>query len=193
MNSTCPNCGAEHAVDDVFCENCGYDFLTGTLPPGAEAPGTPDAPLSSGQVPGPSGEAAGSTEVPPDSAVVSVDLDFFARMKFSGVSAPDHLPEPVRVELPETDILVGRHSASRGVFPEIDPTELFGGDAADPAVSARHCLLQRGEGGWTVTDLGSTNGTYISQDTDPLPVDNPVELAPGTPIFVGAWTRIDLT
>ena len=28
----CPNCGADNSVDALFCENCGYDFTTGTMP-----------------------------------------------------------------------------------------------------------------------------------------------------------------
>ena len=28
----CPNCSAENAPDALFCENCGYDHTTGTMP-----------------------------------------------------------------------------------------------------------------------------------------------------------------
>ena len=28
----CPNCEADNSVDALFCENCGYDFTTGTMP-----------------------------------------------------------------------------------------------------------------------------------------------------------------
>src|SRR5262249_25601129 len=39
----CPNCGEEAAPDALFCENCGYDFTTGTMPR-ATTPETPAAP-----------------------------------------------------------------------------------------------------------------------------------------------------
>ncbi len=29
---TCPNCGASNPADALFCEACGYDYTTGTLP-----------------------------------------------------------------------------------------------------------------------------------------------------------------
>ena len=29
---TCPNCGTANVPDALFCENCGYDFTTGTMP-----------------------------------------------------------------------------------------------------------------------------------------------------------------
>jgi len=28
----CPNCQAPNSPDALFCEACGYDFTTGTLP-----------------------------------------------------------------------------------------------------------------------------------------------------------------
>ncbi|PFG16893.1 FHA domain-containing protein [Propionicimonas paludicola] len=42
---SCPNCSTANVADALFCENCGYDFTTGTLPasPDAEVV-TPPAP-----------------------------------------------------------------------------------------------------------------------------------------------------
>ena len=171
----CPNCGENYVEGDIFCENCGLDLLSGTLPEEVE----PQVAAS---------EHGSST------ATISVDLEFFERMQFAGVEPPGELPEPVVIELPPTDILVGRQSDSRGTFPEIDLRAVFGSDspAADPAVSSTHCRLHRGAKGWTVTDLDSTNGTYVGGETDALPPGRPMNLMPGTPIFVGAWTRIEL-
>ena len=176
---TCTNCGEPHAEGDVFCENCGYDFLSGTLP-GDEAEGTA-APVSE------SSEQGGV-------AIVEVDLEFFERMAFTGIEVPAELPEPVRVMLPPTDILIGRHSESRGTFPEIDLSTIFGQDspATDPAVSSSHCRLHRSSSGWTLTDLDSTNGTYLDGSADPLSPGKTMSLIPGTPFNVGAWTKITL-
>lgn len=177
---TCSNCGEHHADGDVFCENCGFDFLSGTLP--EEEPEEPAATTSA--------EEAAKTDL----AVVEVDTAFFERMGFAGVEVPADLPEPVKIELPPTDILVGRHSESRGTFPEIDLSSVFGEDspANDPAVSSNHCRLHRGANGWSVTDLDSTNGTYIDDAADPLQPGVSTELAPGSAVYVGAWTKITL-
>ena len=128
-------------------------------------------------------------------AIVEVDLAFFERMAFTGVDAPEVIPEPVRIELPPTDILVGRHSESRGIFPEIDLSTVFGEDspATDPAVSSSHCRLHRSNNGWTLTDLDSTNGTFLDESNDPLKPGTPTSLILGTAFNVGAWTKITIT
>src|SRR5450759_2339822 len=57
----CPNCALTNTADALFCEACGYDFTTGTLPrPTATATGTATAaspaastnPLDLGTAPG---------------------------------------------------------------------------------------------------------------------------------------------
>lgn len=179
VGPVCSNCSEPHAEGDVFCENCGYDFLSGTLP-GDEGAGSPAVI--------PATESAGEV------AIVEVDLGFFERMAFTGVEAPTVLPEPVRIELPPTDILIGRHSESRGTFPEIDLSKVFGDEspATDPAVSSSHCRLHRSANGWTITDLDSTNGTFLDGSSDPLKPGTAFSLIPGTSFNVGAWTRISI-
>lgn len=177
--TTCPNCAEATAASDVFCEACGYEFLSGTLPDSTQ--------------PGASSTAPPAAEPGQWVAIVSVDVDFFERMQFAGVEPPSSTPDPVRIDLPPTDILVGRHSESRGTFPEVDLGGIFEAEGAtDPAVSSNHCRLHRGATGWTVTDLGSTNGTFLADETDPLTPGTAMSLLPGTPIHVGAWTRIEL-
>lgn len=176
--TSCPNCQEATGAADIFCENCGYEFLSGTLPD--STPVSPATALDPGEQSW--------------SATVTVDLEFFERMQFAGVEPPASPPEPVRIELPPTDVLVGRHSESRGTFPEIDLGAMFADQGAtDPAVSTNHCRLHRTATGWTITDLGSTNGTFLADETEPIAPGTPMSLMPGTPIFVGAWTRIDLT
>jgi hypothetical protein len=35
---SCPNCAATNVADALFCESCGYDFTTGSMPAAAEPP-----------------------------------------------------------------------------------------------------------------------------------------------------------
>lgn len=52
---TCPVCSSVAGPDAFFCETCGYDFLTGSMPrsaaPAAPSPASPDAPESPAPVP----------------------------------------------------------------------------------------------------------------------------------------------
>jgi pSer/pThr/pTyr-binding forkhead associated (FHA) protein len=52
---------------------------------------------------------------------------------------------------------------------------------ADPSVSTTHAKLQRKDDVWVLTDLGSTNGTYVEGD----PVTGETALTPGTTIRFG--------
>jgi FHA domain len=44
-----------------------------------------------------------------------------------------------------------------------------------------------------VVDVGSTNGTTLTLADGPIPAHQPVRLADGAEIHLGAWTTITLT
>jgi hypothetical protein len=85
---TCPNCATVNLPDALFCENCGYDFTTGTMPrpltPPAEAP-TPDA------APGGDGSAPAAAETFDWVAEVWIDPAWY---EAPGEPGPDALPRP---------------------------------------------------------------------------------------------------
>lgn len=182
---TCSNCGVSAHPDDVFCESCGYDFASGTLPVAVES-----LPPSS---PAPDAGAA-----PPDPGdrtslivTVSIDAAFFAATTADvELTLPDPPPDPAPITLAGSRNLVGRHSASRGILPEIDIEAL----TSDPGVSSRHLMLERaGADAWTLTDLGSTNGTYLSAEAaaDPITPGTALPVADAMSLWLGAWTRLD--
>ncbi len=53
----------------------------------------------------------------------------------------------------------------------------------DEKVSRLHALLERLDGGWRLSDLGSRNGTFVNDHR----VHEPVALRPGDEMRVGAW------
>ncbi len=167
---TCPNCDAPHGPDDVFCENCGFDFLTGSLP-------TPEPALTSNS----------PAHAAPDAMVrITADAAYHERMDADDVlDFPDPPPAARDVPLTADVVLIGRSRPSRGLFPDIDLS-------SDPAVSSRHAVLTRREDGtWTLTDVGSTNGTYLGDSTVALEPDVAVTISDGADIHVGAWTRLE--
>jgi hypothetical protein len=176
--TTCSNCGAPAAAGALFCETCGYDFTTGSLPVAASVP-TPVVEPPSSPTPPPAG---------PDSWVAElwVDPDWYAAQK-----PEDPMPSaglPGLVPLRERSVLVGRPSVSRNIHPQVDC-------GADAGVSRRHCQLNTDGQRWWVEDLQSANGTYVSRPGEPVPT-TPVppgqrrELEDGDRLFLGAWTKI---
>jgi hypothetical protein len=188
----CPNCGADNSVDALFCENCGYDFTTGTMPRplGEAASQTMPSPTYSPPAQTPVSTAIG-TDTQPASTFDWVAEVWIDPAWYEAQQSPDPMPSPglpVVLPLREKSILVGRISHSRNIHPQIDCEP-------DSGVSRRQTQLTTDGTRWWVEDLDSANGTFIAAATDPIP-SNPIpvgvkqELAADDRIYVGAWTRI---
>ena len=193
LQQPCPNCGAQNSVDALFCENCGYDFTTGTMPRPLIASEPPDAsrtdqvqrtPIVTAPSTGDGRSAAADT------------IDWVAEVWidpawYEAQQSPDPMPSPglpAVVPLSSKSILIGRTSQSRNIHPHIDCE-------SDSGVSRRQTQLTTDGTRWWVEDLDSANGTFVAPATGPLPADPiPVgvkhELAADDRIYVGAWTRI---
>jgi hypothetical protein len=172
---TCPNCQAANTADALFCEDCGYDFATGQLPP----PPAQIDPMSGRLV---------APARPTDTqwvAEIWVDPDWFTHQQAAGSCPTSGVPTVV--PLRGTVQLIGRRSRSRNINPEIDCS-------GDGAISHRHAELTLASERWSVKDLGSTNGTYVGAPGDypdkPLPPQQLRELADDERIYLGAWTRV---
>ncbi|WP_433359710.1 FHA domain-containing protein [Actinoplanes sp. CA-142083] len=164
----CPNCGAPRAGGTRFCEDCGYDHSTGKVP--ALAP----PPVISAPV-------AGQW-----TATIEVDRKYFEDNAIEGVEFPADAPSR-EVDLPAPQVRIGRRSTSKGTNPEIDLAD------SDPGVSHSHALLTLSvDGAWLVSDLGSTNGTYLNDEQQALTAGQTRALKDGDQVHVGAWTTITL-
>lgn len=213
---SCPNCATANVADALFCENCGFDFTTGTLPvsetsPSAEptpvteaAPAEQSAPTADATAPAEPMTPAESTPVQaaelgsPTTAPTVLKrppVEWIAELWidpdwYAAQGSTDPLPSPGLpdiVPLIKPSSLVGRVSHSRGIFPDVD-CEL------DTGCSRRHAMLTTDGSRWWVEDLNSANGTFVGAAAGPLPAmpipQGRVELAPGQRIYLGAWTRI---
>jgi hypothetical protein len=164
-----------------------------TVPSMASVPSPPSAPSG--------GPTPASTTPPPSVAangaawtiVVTADRGYYDSVQdaggpdAAGIGFPAYCPER-RFRLSGAEVRVGRRSESRGIHPEIDLT----GPPADPGVSRLHVVLLAGpDGGWSVVDLGSANGTLVN-GTEIAP-DDPVPLGDGDVIHLGAWTALTVT
>jgi FHA domain len=193
--TVCTSCGESNPESNLFCESCGLDFVTGQLPPPVVAPVTPAAdPTGSGS--GPTGILAPAAPVDLGTdlgwtATSTVDADWFAA-KGEGIgSPPDRVPNVV--SLRHANVLVGR-TRSSGANPGVTIDD-------DHGISRKHAEFNydAANNSWSVTDLGSTNGTFVvpadaslTADLAPIAPNVPVALTPTDRVFVGAWTRLDL-
>ncbi len=210
----CPNCGSPAGVDDAFCEVCGIDFATGEMPtqphtvvdpaaapaapPATAAPAgaTPATDPAAGAAAEPAGAAAPPAAPPAASApvgwavVIEADRAFYEGNESPDVDLPFPASAPPR-ELPlkSGEVLIGRRSDSRGVFPDVD----LGMPNEDPGVSRRHAVLRhKPDDSWVVIDQGSTNGTRVSGTSAPVGPGEERPLLNGDQLLLGAWTRITL-
>lgn len=213
MATRCDNCGESCGPDDLFCESCGYDFITGSLPASdgqtesardtgsvsSEAPTSPAGPDSDASAASSAAVAAearapslvddASQAVPRVIVTVGIDRSYFEAMVTEGeVDFPDPMPPGHELELFGRELHIGRTSESRAVYPNIDVEALTG----DPAVSTRHGVLRvADDGSHTVADVGSTNGTFVDDfSADPITQGVPVALKDDSIIYLGAWTTL---
>ena len=176
-DTPCPHCGAANPVDALFCEACGYDFTTGTLP----RPLTPPDPTTP-----PVAESPAPPLAPAWVVEVWIDPDWYSDQ---GAGTPMPSPGlPTVVPIRHTSVMIGRASNSRNITPDIDL-------GSDSGVSRRHAQLSTDGTRWFVEDLRSSNGTYVADAVSGLP-KTPIavgvkrELASDDRIYLGAWTRL---
>ena len=137
-------------TDALFCEACGYDFTTGTMPRTAAAAGrcAVGRPGHAGRRRQPVGHAQ-----PPAGWPRSGSTPTGTPTR----RAPTRCPRPglpTVVPLKHASILIGRASRSRNITPDIDLS-------SDNGISRRHAQLTTDGTRWWVEDLGSSNGTYV--------------------------------
>ena len=205
---TCPHCSAVLEKEALFCEVCGYDPSTGSLPHvqapeprPTTVPSTPTltaaasaASAAASSTPSAASPPAPSTPpvpLPPGSRlvlVITADKGHYTRHGVDEILFPVAVP-PRTIELGPEPVSIGRRSRSRGTNPTIDLV----GPPEDPAVSHTHAsLVPTDDGGWSLVDHGSTNGSFLNDDPDPVPANRPIPLSAGDRVYVGAWTCITL-
>lgn len=122
-------------------------------------------------------------------AVATPNRDQFERLAVTGLTFPADRPER-HFALDGSELHIGRSRGRPGeAIPEID----LAGPADDPGVSHLHAVLERRpDGTYAVRDLGSTNGTTINDDPQPLSTEEATPLAAGDRLRLGAWTTLTI-
>lgn len=119
--------------------------------------------------------------------VVTADREQFERFASNGISFPADFGER-RFTLAGPEVRIGRSRESAD-SPDIDLT----GSPEDPGISRQHAVLERqADGRYFLRDLGSTNGTTLNDDPQPVDTKVAVPLSEGDRIRIGAWTTITI-
>ena len=118
--------------------------------------------------------------------VARPDRHYYEQLEPGGIEFPDTVHSR-RIPLHGDYLRIGRRRVSKGIVPDID----LSGPLEDLGVSHRHAVLMRQPGGdWALVDEGSTNGTFLNGERDPVPPNQPVPLRDGDQIHIGAWTTL---
>ncbi|MEQ6903539.1 FHA domain-containing protein [Nocardioides sp. YIM 152588] len=215
--ATCPNCQASNPPNALFCEACGYDFTTGTMPrpvtpspldlsdltgfppaspsfPPPSFPPPSSPPPSSPPSSPPAGEAEPEPAAPAEPAVAplapALDEPWVAEVWID----PDWYAEQDSADpLPSAGVpQVIRIPATSALVGRTSRSRGIHPDvdlASDTGISRRHCQLTTDGTRWWVEDLGSSNGTYVGSSVGTLPRQ---PLPPGEKREVAPGERIYL-
>lgn len=133
---SCPFCAYPNREGVLFCEECGHPF-TGSTQHLSTRVITSEQAQAQGRI------TWGTARFSGNSSIVVQVRDY---------------SEPVILGSKE-ELMVGRADTQSNFAPDLD-LDQYGG--ADQGVSRRHAVIRRGEDTLTLTDLGSTNGTYLN-------------------------------
>jgi hypothetical protein len=197
MTATCPN-GHVSATSD-YCDQCGALIEDEHRTPpsevtrrsaASECPGCGTARVADDRFCESCGHDFTVAAADPSTAlelwelVIVADRHYFERHLSQEIAFPGGT-EPRRLMLEHDEVRIGRGRA--GADAGVDLT----GAADDPALSRLHAVLARqDDGSYTIEDVGSTNGTEVNGRA--LPSNEPVRLADGDRIQLGAWTTMTM-
>jgi hypothetical protein len=202
VSATCPAGHVSTTTD--YCDQCGARILpSGAEPVRVDTTATPATTASPVTAPCPrcgaprSGrdrfcESCGFDFAAPGAAnggalsgwaaSVAPDREYFDRVAPDGLIFPDD-DAGLTIALVAERVRIGRRRSGGDDAPEIA--------LGDPGVSRLHATLVRSpDGSWSIIDEGSSNGTTINADRDPIPPHVEVALQDGDRVHLGAWTTI---
>jgi hypothetical protein len=122
----CPNCGAPGLADALFCEACGYDYTTGTMPRAANALDL-DAPIPEATVSRPIDHSPTSAETPASGTAAvqetAAEAEAGAEAPGAAVTSPnDRSPSPVE-QAPVVPVSAAATRSPQSANPSLDLSE----------------------------------------------------------------------
>jgi FHA domain-containing protein/zinc ribbon protein len=210
---SCPQCGTQNLPGMAYCEHCGSPLETPETPqsPGAAAEADAGAAEAIAQAQAVLDQLPADTfdtdtappVVPQDSTAAAADTTHTAPADSSAPADAAPPPAaPAQATASTTPVLtilfatggqheittdvtnVGRSDVAQNWHPELDLIP-FGGAAPDLGVSRHQARIQRTGDTFSITDVGSTNGTFVNGKA--LEYNQPVDLHDGDSVAFGAF------
>ncbi len=178
----CQACGNENLEGSQYCDECGTRLAKQENETIAQMP-----PADNQMFQGANVTSVGIPpiveEIPESQENISLDGDA-KEEEVKGIHATLTIERGNSVgtefNLTSDESYLGRWDADNGVFPDVD-LDSYDDEAK---ISRRHARITYRNGGYTIEDLGSTNGTYVNRGRRLIP-GNPHKLEDGDEIIVG--------
>jgi len=142
----CPTCGHRNRPGVLLCENCGTNLMTGRQ----TSVGTRD--LMREQEKGEEKLDAETQKAVDSAGGMTFTEDMVLRIEIEGGSTP-------MLVYPKQEIIMGRRDPNTGGMPDVDLTAYAG---YRMGVSRRHAAIRLQDKQLNVSDLGSSNGTFLN-------------------------------
>ncbi len=167
----CPNCGHRNRPGVLLCENCGTNLATGKQ----TGVGTRDLKREQEST---EQEGAKLLDTGQTKAIESAGGSVFTenmvlRVEIEGAAMP-------MLVYPKAEIILGRRDPNTGAMPDVDLTAYAG---YRMGVSRRHAAIRFQERQLNVSDLGSSNGTFLNGTR--LNAHRPYQLRDGDEVRLG--------
>ncbi len=167
----CPTCAHRNRPGTLICDNCGTNLMSG----GKSAIGTRD--LKSAQA----DDQKDGNKLLDSDQVKAVEAaggsvfndDMVLRVEIEGGTTP-------MLVYPKQEIIIGRRDPNSGGMPDVDLTSYAG---YRMGVSRRHSAIRMQEKRLYVSDLGSSNGTFLNGTR--LSAHRPYQIRDGDEIRLG--------
>jgi hypothetical protein len=164
---TCPTCSHRNRPGILLCENCGTNLMTGRQ----SGVGTRD--LMKEQEKGEGALDEDAQNAVDTAGGASFTEEMVLRIEIEGGSTP-------MLVYPKQEIIMGRRDPNTGGMPDVDLTAYAG---YRMGVSRRHAAIRLQDKQLHVSDLGSSNGTFLNGTR--LNAHRPYQLKDGDEVRLG--------
>ncbi len=167
----CPNCGHRNRPGILLCENCGTNLMTGKQ----ISVGTRDLKrdAETGSLEGADALDTGQTKAIESAGSGTFTENMVLRIEIEGAGTP-------MLVYPKQEIILGRRDPNTGAMPDVDLTAYAG---YRMGVSRSHAAIRFQDKQLHVSDLGSSNGTFLNGTR--LNAHRPYQLRDGDEVRLG--------